>query len=249
MLTYSFAGAVIRAVEGRFSPSFKAAPTQFMSAGSKRRAADALGSSEACAGGRTAGVNRKASSGRGDSVPTDPNPEETLQQAMCRLKSIKGYQDEELLKELEALSRVRDEKMTALAPLYKGDKTEAPKTAASISKAANARSSMENQRRAISDEYEAQRAKMLESLKERLKQVQSTAQKDIETLAKQGAAGSRVRRKTRARGEAGGFLAEREKAHNIASRLQEIQSKVVACCRCLFVLRRYSSRNCTCNCN
>ena len=57
--------------------------------------------------------------------------------------------------------------------------------------------------------------------------VQQAAQNDMETLAKQGGAGGRVRRKTRARGEAGGFLAEREKANNIANRLADIQSKVV----------------------
>ena len=164
--------------------------------GSKRRAAEALGNNDASMGGRTGAAARKASGGRGDVASADPNPEETLQQAVLRLESVKGYQDEELLKELEALSRTRDEKMMALAPLYKGDKPEGPKNAASIGKAANARNAIENQRRAISDEYEVARAKVVDSLKDHLKHVKGTAQRDLEALAKQGAGGTRVRQKT-----------------------------------------------------
>ena len=51
------------------------------------------------------------------------------------------------MQELEALGRERDDKLLALAPLYnfKGDKVEAPKGAASMSKASNVRTSIENQ--------------------------------------------------------------------------------------------------------
>ena len=133
-------------------------------------------------------------------------------------------QDEELIRELEALSRKRDERMTALAPLYKPDAREG---GANSTKVTNARSSMDSQRRAISDEYEAERHKVFERIQQDLEQQQCAAQHDMETLAKQGGAPGRMRRKTRARGEAGGFLAEREKAHNVPYRLQEIQGKVI----------------------
>eukprot|EP00277_Geminigera_cryophila_P015274 CAMPEP_0179452856 /NCGR_PEP_ID=MMETSP0799-20121207/36673_1 /TAXON_ID=46947 /ORGANISM="Geminigera cryophila, Strain CCMP2564" /LENGTH=329 /DNA_ID=CAMNT_0021249059 /DNA_START=21 /DNA_END=1007 /DNA_ORIENTATION=- len=192
-----------------------------MSAGSKRRA-------DAGVNGESGG-GRQASWKKGNtSIEPQLNAEETLQQAVYRLDSVKGYQDDELIRDLEALGRIRDEKIMALAPLYKEakDKAAEPKGLAS-SKALNARHSVENQRRAISDEYETARLKVLERIKDDLHKVQFAAQNEIETLAKQGAAAGRVRRKTRARGEAGGFLAEREKANNVASRLQEITTKII----------------------
>jgi len=135
--------------------------------------------------------------------------------------------------------------MTALTPLYKPDKLETPNGAAST-KVANARTAIEGQRKTISDEYEAARSKVLERIKHELEQLQCTAQRgkknlkspifkvnlyskstgalnfqnfslDIEALAKQGGPPGRMRRKTRARGEAGGFLAEREKAQILKS--------------------------------
>jgi len=67
--------------------------------------------------------------------------------------------------------------MTALTPLYKQDKREAPNGAASTAKVANARTAIEGQRKTISDEYEAARSKALERIKHELEQLQSTAQR------------------------------------------------------------------------
>ena len=206
-------------------------------AGAKRRTADPSGAG----GGSGGATSRKGGSSGNDKYysqqKTHEDLEEELQTAIRRLDDVKAYQDDEFIAELEALSRARDEKLTALAPLYKGDKPghATDRSSAGITKTTTARTSVENQRRAISDEYEAARAKVCDRITTNLESVQKTARAELEALVEQGGQQGRVRRKTRARGEAGGFLADREKAINVAHRLQEIVAKVCARLLCVCV--------------
>ena len=218
-------------------------------AGAKRRTADPSGAG----GGSGGATSRKGGSSGNDKYYSQQKShedlEEELQTAIRRLDDVKAYQDDEFIAELEALSRARDEKLTALAPLYKGDKPghATDRSSAGITKTTTARTSVENQRRAISDEYEAARAKVCDRITTNLENVQKTARAEIEALVEQGGQQGRVRRKTRARGEAGGFLADREKAINVAHRLQEIVAKVCArlLCMCVCVCLPACVRACT----
>ncbi|EKX52150.1 hypothetical protein GUITHDRAFT_102051 [Guillardia theta CCMP2712] len=174
-----------------------------MSSGSKRRIGEAFGNSD-----RDKHQNNKTNQ--------HLSPEEQLAQAVSRLEDIRNGTDDELIRESEDLSRKRDEQLNAL--LAKGS--------GGHSKGNLSRSSVEAQRRTICDEFESARAKAQDRLRTEMETLQQWAQGEIETAANSGMT-SRVRRKTRARGEADGFLADREKASSIIYRLQELQQRVI----------------------